>query len=91
MQGRHGHTSLAGPRLACGSAGNCVVLKPSEVSSSIEKVLAEVLPRYLDQVSLLGPHGEGTGGVLQARQPGMDRYWLLTPCCLVHGDLGLAP
>lgn len=31
--------------------GNCVVLKPSEISKSTEKVLAEVLPRYLDQVS----------------------------------------
>lgn len=32
-------------------AGNCVVLKPSEISKNTEKVLAEVLPRYLDQVS----------------------------------------
>lgn len=32
-------------------AGNCVVLKPSEISKSMEKVLAEVLPRYLDEVS----------------------------------------
>lgn len=27
-----------------------MVLKPSEISKSTEKVLAEVLPRYLDQV-----------------------------------------
>lgn len=33
------------------AAGNCVVLKPSENSKAIEKILAEVLPRYLDQVS----------------------------------------
>lgn len=33
------------------AAGNCVVLKPSETSKAIEKILAEVLPRYLDQVS----------------------------------------
>lgn len=32
-------------------AGNCVVLKPSEISKNTEKVLAEVLPRYLNQVS----------------------------------------
>ena len=32
-------------------SGNCVLLKPSEISKSTEKVLAEVLPRYLDQVS----------------------------------------
>lgn len=33
------------------STGNCVVLKPSEISKATEKILAEVLPRYLDQVS----------------------------------------
>ena len=38
---------LAPPR----PAGNCVVLKPSEISKNTEKVLAKVLPRYLDQVS----------------------------------------
>lgn len=36
-------------------AGNCVVLKPSEISQSTEKVLAEVLPRYLDQVRVACP------------------------------------
>uniref|UniRef100_A0A8D1KNX9 Aldehyde dehydrogenase domain-containing protein n=1 Tax=Sus scrofa TaxID=9823 RepID=A0A8D1KNX9_PIG len=47
--------------------GNCVVLKPSEISKSTEKVLAEVLPRYLDQscfaVVLGGP--EETGQLLE--------------------------
>lgn len=33
-------------------SGNCVVLKPSEISKSTEKVLAELLPQYLDQVSM---------------------------------------
>lgn len=33
------------------AAGNCVVLKPSETSKAIEKILAEVLPHYLDQVT----------------------------------------
>ncbi|XP_047372853.1 aldehyde dehydrogenase family 3 member B1 isoform X6 [Sciurus carolinensis] len=37
------------PLVGAIAAGNCVVLKPSEISKSIEKVLAEVLPRYLDQ------------------------------------------
>ncbi|KAK2100027.1 hypothetical protein P7K49_021375 [Saguinus oedipus] len=36
-------------------AGNCVVLKPSEISRGTEKVLAEVLPRYLDQVRVALP------------------------------------
>uniref|UniRef100_A0A8C7BAN4 Aldehyde dehydrogenase domain-containing protein n=1 Tax=Neovison vison TaxID=452646 RepID=A0A8C7BAN4_NEOVI len=39
------------PLVGALAAGNCVVLKPSEFSRSTEKVLAEVLPRYLDQVS----------------------------------------
>ncbi|TEA37579.1 hypothetical protein DBR06_SOUSAS410610001, partial [Sousa chinensis] len=30
-------------------SGNCALLKPSEVSESTEKVLAEVLSRYLAQ------------------------------------------
>uniref|UniRef100_A0A8D2E1G3 Aldehyde dehydrogenase n=1 Tax=Sciurus vulgaris TaxID=55149 RepID=A0A8D2E1G3_SCIVU len=37
------------PLVGAIAAGNCVVLKPSEISKSMEKVLAEVLPRYLDQ------------------------------------------
>ncbi|XP_036272381.1 aldehyde dehydrogenase family 3 member B2-like [Pipistrellus kuhlii] len=48
-------------------AGNCVVLKPSEISQATEKVLAEVLPQYLDQscfaVVLGGP--EETGQLLK--------------------------
>uniref|UniRef100_A0A8D2DZ98 Aldehyde dehydrogenase 3 family member B1 n=1 Tax=Sciurus vulgaris TaxID=55149 RepID=A0A8D2DZ98_SCIVU len=39
------------PLVGAIAAGNCVVLKPSEISKSMEKVLAEVLPRYLDQRS----------------------------------------
>ncbi|XP_044895564.1 aldehyde dehydrogenase family 3 member B1 isoform X4 [Felis catus] len=37
------------PLVGALAAGNCVVLKPSEFSRSTEKVLAEVLPRYVDQ------------------------------------------
>ncbi|XP_030187700.1 aldehyde dehydrogenase family 3 member B2-like isoform X2 [Lynx canadensis] len=37
------------PLVGALAAGNCVVLKPSEISKSTEKVLAEVLPQYLDQ------------------------------------------
>jgi hypothetical protein len=32
-----------------------VVLKPSEISKNTEKVLAELLPQYLDQVSMALP------------------------------------
>ncbi|XP_055987558.1 aldehyde dehydrogenase family 3 member B2-like [Sorex fumeus] len=36
------------PLVGALAAGNCVVLKPSEISTSVQKVLATVLPRYLD-------------------------------------------
>nr|XP_028688987.1 aldehyde dehydrogenase family 3 member B2 isoform X2 [Macaca mulatta] len=39
------------PLVGALAAGNCVVLKPSEISQGTEKVLAEVLPQYLDQSS----------------------------------------
>ncbi|XP_008067286.2 aldehyde dehydrogenase family 3 member B2-like, partial [Carlito syrichta] len=51
------------PLVGALAAGNCVVLKPSEISQGTEKVLAEVLPRYLDQncfaVVLGGPQETG--------------------------------
>jgi len=37
-----------GGMMAAIAAGNCVLLKPSEVASHSEKVLAELLPQYLD-------------------------------------------
>ncbi|XP_032345897.1 LOW QUALITY PROTEIN: aldehyde dehydrogenase family 3 member B2-like [Camelus ferus] len=55
------------PLVGALAAGNCVVLKPSEISKGMEKVLAEVLPQYLDQscfaVVLGGP--EETGQLLK--------------------------
>ncbi|XP_040465555.1 aldehyde dehydrogenase family 3 member B1-like isoform X2 [Falco naumanni] len=30
-------------------AGNCVVMKPSEISRNVERLVAETLPRYLDK------------------------------------------
>ncbi|XP_057584177.1 aldehyde dehydrogenase family 3 member B2 isoform X2 [Hippopotamus amphibius kiboko] len=55
------------PLVGALAAGNCVVLKPSEISKSTEKVLAEVLPQYLDKscfaVVLGGP--EETGQLLE--------------------------
>uniref|UniRef100_A0A8C9UKR9 Aldehyde dehydrogenase n=1 Tax=Spermophilus dauricus TaxID=99837 RepID=A0A8C9UKR9_SPEDA len=49
------------PLVGAIAAGNCVVLKPSEISKSVEKVLAEVLPQYLDQVRGTVGDREGTG------------------------------
>lgn len=47
--------------------GNCVVLKPSEISKNTEKVLAEVLPGYLDQVSRARPRRAATLAPNRAR------------------------
>ncbi|XP_025032772.1 aldehyde dehydrogenase family 3 member B1-like, partial [Python bivittatus] len=38
------------PLLGAIAAGNCVILKPSELSSCTERLLAEALPCYLDPV-----------------------------------------
>jgi aldehyde dehydrogenase (NAD+) len=39
---------LIGPLVGAVAAGNCVVLKPSEVSSHTSRLIAELLPRYVD-------------------------------------------
>ena len=38
------------PAQAAIAAGNCVILKPSEVAPATAKLLNELIPRYLDQV-----------------------------------------
>ncbi|XP_071988116.1 aldehyde dehydrogenase family 3 member B1-like [Engystomops pustulosus] len=42
------HLSLI-PLVGAIAAGNCAVLKPSEISQNTEKLLADGLPRYLDK------------------------------------------
>ncbi|XP_040268951.1 aldehyde dehydrogenase family 3 member B1-like [Bufo bufo] len=42
------HLSLI-PLVGAIAAGNCVVVKPSEISENTEKLLADSLPRYLDK------------------------------------------
>ncbi|XP_064309101.1 aldehyde dehydrogenase family 3 member B1-like isoform X1 [Phalacrocorax carbo] len=37
------------PLIGAIAAGNCVVMKPSEISRNVEKLVAEALPRYLDK------------------------------------------
>ncbi|KAK1335634.1 hypothetical protein QTO34_003426 [Cnephaeus nilssonii] len=55
------------PLVGALAAGNCVVLKPSEISKNTEKILVEVLPQYLDRscfaVVMGGP--EETGQLLE--------------------------
>ncbi|XP_075611672.1 aldehyde dehydrogenase family 3 member B1-like isoform X2 [Balearica regulorum gibbericeps] len=38
------------PLIGAIAAGNCVVMKPSEISRNVERLVAETLPRYLDKV-----------------------------------------
>lgn len=38
------------PVLGAIAAGNCVVLKPSELAASTAKILEELIPKYLDNV-----------------------------------------
>ncbi|MFM7617141.1 MAG: aldehyde dehydrogenase family protein [Actinomycetes bacterium] len=40
---------LLAPLVGAIAAGNCAVLKPSEVSASVSETLARLLPQYLDQ------------------------------------------
>lgn len=35
------------------AAGNCVILKPSELSANCSKLMAEKIPQYLDNVRLV--------------------------------------
>ena len=37
------------PVQAAIAAGNCVIIKPSEVSQNVAKLLSELIPQYLDQ------------------------------------------
>ncbi|XP_036621205.1 aldehyde dehydrogenase family 3 member B1-like [Trichosurus vulpecula] len=51
------------PLVGAIAAGNCVVLKPSEMSKGMEKVIAEVLPQYLHKncfATVLGGPQEAT-------------------------------
>lgn len=38
------------PMIGAMAAGNCVILKPSEVASATAKYLYETIPKYLDTV-----------------------------------------
>ncbi|NWU55404.1 AL3B1 dehydrogenase, partial [Dromas ardeola] len=40
---------LLGPLIGAIAAGNCVVVKPSEMSKNTERLVSEVLPSYLDK------------------------------------------
>lgn len=48
-----------GPMVAAFAAGNCVVLKPSEVASATSRLMAEALPDYLDKDAFAVVEGDG--------------------------------
>lgn len=43
------HTII--PVIAAIAAGNCVIIKPSEVARASAKFIADTLPKYIDNVS----------------------------------------
>lgn len=51
----------AHPDFLC-SAGNAVVVKPSEVSENMANLLATIIPQYLDKVSCSPRHKENCVG-----------------------------
>ncbi|HET6152600.1 MAG TPA: aldehyde dehydrogenase family protein [Marmoricola sp.] len=48
-----------GPIVAALAAGNCVVLKPSEVAPKTSTLMAELLPQYLDSEAVAVVEGDG--------------------------------
>ncbi|CAH1407151.1 unnamed protein product [Nezara viridula] len=48
------------PVIGAISAGNCVIIKPSEVAPASANVIAELIPKYLDPCEVGIPVGKGT-------------------------------
>lgn len=40
------------PMIGALAAGNCVIIKPSELSSATSQVMAKIIPKYLDNVCI---------------------------------------
>lgn len=49
-----------GPIVAAVAAGNCVVLKPSELAPATSALLAELVPKYLDSSAIRVIEGDGS-------------------------------
>lgn len=41
------------PMIGAIAAGNCVILKPSEIAQATANILAEIIPKYLDTVCIM--------------------------------------
>lgn len=46
------------PLIGAIAAGNCVILKPSEVSPATSQLLAKIIPKYLDTVCITKGFGK---------------------------------
>ncbi|WP_334313358.1 aldehyde dehydrogenase family protein [Psychrosphaera algicola] len=57
------------PMIAAISAGNCVVLKPSELAMNVSNLIAELIPKYMDKSAVAVYEGgvEATTALLQQR------------------------
>ncbi|MGO3325551.1 aldehyde dehydrogenase family protein [Gordonia sp. (in: high G+C Gram-positive bacteria)] len=47
-----------GPLVAAVAAGNCAVVKPSEVAPAVSALIAELIPRYLDTEAIVVVEGD---------------------------------
>jgi aldehyde dehydrogenase (NAD+) len=61
--------TLIDPLVAAVTAGNCVVIKPSELAVATQDLLVELVPKYLDQRALRIAKGgpEETGKLLELK------------------------
>ncbi|ORW90046.1 aldehyde dehydrogenase [Mycobacterium szulgai] len=90
-----------GPAVGAIAAGNAVVLKPSEIAASSSRLMAELVPRYLDNDAIAVIEGDGsvsqeliaqgldrvmfTGGTEIGRKVYEGAAPHLTPCTLELG------
>ncbi|XP_027027671.1 aldehyde dehydrogenase family 3 member B1 [Tachysurus fulvidraco] len=60
---------ILAPLIAAISAGNCAILKPSEISQATEQLLSELIPKYLSQecFAVICGGAEETKSLLQNR------------------------
>jgi aldehyde dehydrogenase (NAD+) len=52
-------TLTIGPAVGAIAAGNTLVLKPSEITAASSKLMAELIPRYLDKEAIAVVEGDG--------------------------------
>lgn len=75
------------PVLGAIAAGNCVVLKPSELAASTAKILEELIPKYLDNVSSSNKIKKKNIFIVNLEKldswPYKDNLFLVFKCCFI--------